>query len=168
MDVDFFKVIIDENDTYKANKTMTIDLSSSKLITTYGIDPVWSTGSKTPPPQNTRNYDGCPFPEEERHDFEEGKQSMVHLACFNISLAVFSTLFACTKYKSAKLRPLREKQEVSYQDYMAFLILASETYQYKTFSPVLPGDKAYDFFYASNIGLSYLNRLTFVIIGVFT
>jgi len=167
MDVDFFNVIIDENDTHTTIKFMTIDLSSSKFITTYGVDPVWNTGSTTPPPQNTKNYDGCPFPEEERHDFEEGKQLMVYLACFYFILAFISTFLSFKKHMKINFTPLTERSEISYHDYMVALIISVEAVQYITYSPTFPGFTVNGVFDISQFGFSYLNKVTFVIIAVF-
>lgn len=150
--VDFFNVLIDE-DGYREVKILTIDVTSTNFITVQS-DPVFSDGTSTPPKQALKNFEDCPFPEEDRHEFKDGKILVIIIGSSFFTIALICAVVVSKHFRSFKVSKLIERHEISFQDYIMVGGILVEFMQYINFSPLFPDLNIRGYINYSSLGLS--------------
>jgi ABC-type branched-subunit amino acid transport system substrate-binding protein len=116
-------------------------VARSTLFTDFKA-PLWP-GGKTPPPKVSRlNFGECPFPEEYRYDFEDGKDLVLALS---MSYIVFTCLIAVILLWSRRLKNsvemMTSKVQVTFQDRLVLLLVAVDCLQYIGHGPLLKNNE---------------------------
>jgi ABC-type branched-subunit amino acid transport system substrate-binding protein len=120
---------------------MRFSITSTQLFTDFDA-PVWPGGKTTAPQLNRLNYGDCPFPEEYRYDFEQGKDLVLTLGLSYIGLTcLIAVLLLCSRKLKNTVEMMTSRAEVTFQDRLVLLLVIVDCLQYIGHGPVLKNNQ---------------------------
>ncbi|CAG9319671.1 unnamed protein product [Blepharisma stoltei] len=107
---------------------------STKILTI--TTPIVYADGTTNKPSDLRNQnDNCPFPTKDIRTFDKGR-GVLFAICFTVGLVTAITTFIIwKKWWNISVEELKEKEEISFQDFVLGFSIAIEFFQYTSMGP---------------------------------
>lgn len=137
-DIDIYN-LVNEDSQWQHNLIYRISLTSKSLITQFG-EMKYPNGDTSKPPLHRFNYDGCPFPEEERQHFEKGSDLILCLSIVYTALTLcFAAIILSKGYLSSKTQLMQDRRPITFNDRMLLSFVFIYNLQYIGHGPNLRG-----------------------------
>jgi ABC-type branched-subunit amino acid transport system substrate-binding protein len=139
-DIDIYNSVeVDDQLTFVLVQRFSV--TSSHLFTDLEA-PLWPGGTTTHPKVSRLNYGVCPFPEEYRYDFEDGKDLVLALSMSYIGFTcVIAVLLLWSRRLKNSVEMMTSKVQVTFQDRLVLLLVIVDCLQYIGHGPLLKNNE---------------------------